>query len=158
MNLRLRACCVSKDGFDECAFRRGRRVTTSQGCRLLVAFACLVTLAGTACRRSIDSSQDISIKEKITPQPVRVGEAEVSVQLADRTANPVTGASIMVEEDMDHPGMSPAFKTANETAPGHYLAQISFDMGGDWVVLLHIKLANGRRIERQMDVRGVRSN
>ena len=31
-------------------------------------------------------------------------------------------------------------------------------MGGDWVVLLHIRLADGRKIERQMDVKGVESN
>jgi hypothetical protein len=28
-------------------------------------------------------------------------------------------------------------------------------MGGDWVVLLHITLADGRRIERQWNVKGV---
>jgi hypothetical protein len=31
-------------------------------------------------------------------------------------------------------------------------------MGGDWVLLFHIKLANGKEIERQMDVRGVSPN
>jgi YtkA-like len=64
----------------------------------------------------------------------------------------------MVEVDMSHPGMSPVFAEATETAPGSYRANIDFSMGGDWVVLLHIKLADGRKIERQVDVRGVRSN
>ena len=52
--------------------------------------------------------------------------------------------------------MAPSFKTATETAPGQYQARISFDMAGDWVVLLHITLADGKKMERQMDVRGVR--
>ena len=123
-----------------------------------IALGCVATLAATACRQSANSSQGISIYEKITPEPVHVGEATVAVRLADATANPVSHATIMVEADMDHPGMGPVFKAANETTPGRYEARINLTMGGDWVVLLHIELANGRKIERQMDVRGVRSN
>ncbi len=87
-----------------------------------------------------------------------MGPATVVVQLADAAANPVAHATIMVEADMSHPGMGPVFGTTSETAPGSYRTQIDFNMGGDWVVLLHIKLADGRKIERQIDVRGVRSN
>jgi YtkA-like len=139
-------------------FSEGRRVATSPFWRLFIAFACFIVLAGAACRRSTDSAQGISIRQEITPQPVRVGEATVAIQLADATANPVTHAAIMVEADMAHPGMAPVFKEANEIAPGSYQTKIIFTMGGDWVLLLHIKLANGSKIERQMDVRGVRSN
>jgi hypothetical protein len=59
---------------------------------------------------------------------------------------------------MSHPGMSPVFATAAETAPGTYTAQIDFNMAGDWVVLSHILLPDGRKIERQIDVNGVESN
>ena len=59
---------------------------------------------------------------------------------------------------MNHPGMAPSFKTATETAPGHYQAGVPFNMAGDWVVLLHITLADGKKIERQLDVRGVLPN
>ncbi len=64
----------------------------------------------------------------------------------------------MVEADMSHPGMSPVFAQASELTPGSYRASVNFNMGGDWILLLHIKLADGRKIERQLDVRGVRSN
>jgi formyltetrahydrofolate synthetase len=139
-------------------FKRGRRVAASLFYVVFISIGCVVTLAATACRQSVDSSQGISIYEEITPQPVRAGEATVAVRLADATAKPVSNATIMVEADMDHPGMGPVFKAANETTPGRYEARINLNMGGDWVVLLHIELANGRKIERQMDVRGVRSN
>jgi hypothetical protein len=92
------------------------------------------------------------------PQPPRLGPATVSIELTDPLQEPVAHAAIMVEADMSHPGMSPVFADAKETAPGTYRAPITFNMGGDWVVLLHIKLADGRRIERQMDVRGVLPN
>jgi hypothetical protein len=136
----------------------GRRVAAPQFCRALLAISCIGTLAIAACQRSDDSVTEISVQEQITPQPPRVGPATVVVDLADAGAKPVSRATIMVEADMSHPGMGPVFDSARETAPGSYRTQIDFNMGGDWVVLLHIKLADGRKIERQMDVKGVRSN
>jgi YtkA-like len=65
---------------------------------------------------------------------------------------------IEVEADMSHPGMGPVFGKAEETTPGNYRAHIVFNMAGDWVVVLRIKLPEGRKIERQTDVRGVQSN
>jgi hypothetical protein len=124
----------------------------------LIAATCVMALSATACRKPVNAAPEISVREQITPQPVRVGEATVALQLADAKADPVTGATIIVEADMTHPGMSPVFKTANETVPGRYEAPITFTMGGDWVLLFHIKLANGKKIERQLDVRGVSPN
>jgi len=57
---------------------------------------------------------------------------------------------------MSHPGMSPLFAEAQETVPGRYQAHLQFQMAGDWVILLHITLPSGKKLERQIDVRGVR--
>jgi hypothetical protein len=110
------------------------------------------------CHRADGSAPDISVEQQIAPQPTRVGPATVTVKLADAARKPIPHATIVVEADMSHPGMSPVFGAANETAAGSYQAHIDFNMGGDWIVLLHIKLADGRKIERQVDVRGVQSN
>ncbi len=59
---------------------------------------------------------------------------------------------------MTHPGMAPVFADAIEVSPGSYKATMNFTMGGDWVVLFHIMMSNGRRVEQQMDVKGVASN
>jgi hypothetical protein len=136
----------------------GRRVAAPPFCGMLLALACAGTQGVSGCHAAVDVAPDISVQQQISPQPVRVGPATVVVQIGDAAAKPVTRASVVVEADMSHPGMSPVFGTASETAPGSYLAHIDFNMGGDWVVLLHIKLADGRKIERQVDVRGVRSN
>jgi hypothetical protein len=122
---------------------------------MLLVCACFAAMTATGCGHTADLSQGISIQEEITPQPARAGDAMVSVQLSDRSAAPIAKASIVVEAEMNHPGMAPFFKAATETTPGHYQAGIAFDMAGDWVVLLHITLADGKKIERQMDVRGV---
>jgi len=120
--------------------------------------ASVAALAATACSRASDAVKDISVQETITPHPVRTGKATITIQLADVSAKPVTHAKIDVEGDMSHPGMSPIFATATETSPGIYTAHLDFNMSGDWVVLSHIVLADGRKLERRIDVSGVESN
>jgi hypothetical protein len=77
--------------------------------------------------------------------------------LSDAIGKPLTGANIAVEANMSHAGMSPMFAEAKETEPGRYQAGLEFPMAGDWVILLHITLSGGQRLQRQFDVRGVRS-
>jgi hypothetical protein len=100
----------------------------------------------------------VAIEREISPQPARVGPAVVTLTLADSSAKPITGAHVVVEADMSHAGMSPRFAEAKETDPGRYLAHLEFQMAGDWVILLHIMLPDGKKLERQFDVRGVRPN
>jgi hypothetical protein len=136
----------------------GRRTAAFRRLGAILIAACMATGAATGCRRASDPAKDISVQEMISPQPVRVGQATIAIQLADASAKPVTHAKISVEGDMSHPGMSPIFATATETSPGMYTAQLDFNMGGDWVVLSHIALADGRKLERRIDVSGVESN
>ena len=58
---------------------------------------------------------------------------------------------------MTHPGMAPIFSDALETSPGTYKAPVNFTMGGDWVLLFHVTLADGSKLEKQADVKGVES-
>ena len=59
---------------------------------------------------------------------------------------------------MSHAGMSPRFAEAKETDPGRYQAHLEFQMAGDWVILLHVTLPDGKKVERQFNVRSVRPN
>jgi hypothetical protein len=136
----------------------GRRTAAFWHLRAILIAAGLVAFAATGCHRDSHAAKDISVQETISPQPVRVGKATIAIQLADLSAKPVTHATISLEADMSHPGMSPVFATATETQPGMYTAQIDFNMAGDWVVLSHILLPDGRKIEKQIDVNGVESN
>jgi hypothetical protein len=122
---------------------------------LLIAVPVFVS-AG--CRRPANHEDGISIIESITPQPVRAGTETISFRLTNESHQPAAGARVQVEGDMNHPGMAPVFADAIETAPGKYRAKLDFNMGGDWVVLFHITLSDGRKVERQMDVKGVESN
>jgi hypothetical protein len=59
---------------------------------------------------------------------------------------------------MSHAGMSPLFAEAKEEQPGRYQARLNFQMAGDWIILLRVTLPGGRKLERQIEVRGVRPN
>jgi hypothetical protein len=125
---------------------------------LCFAIAVAILFMDDGCRKPAAPSGGISIEESITPQPVRTGTETISFLLRNAANSPVTGAHVQLEGDMTHPGMAPVFADAVEGAPGSYKAAINFTMGGDWVVLFHITLSDGRRIERQMDVKGVELN
>ncbi len=123
-----------------------------------LVFACLSAANLTACHKSTAPNQDVSVHLKIMPQPVRQGNSSITIQLAEPSGIPISNAQVNVEGDMSHPGMAPVFGDASETTPGSYQTHLDFNMPGDWVVLLHIRLENGRKIERQIDVRGVVPN
>jgi hypothetical protein len=124
--------------------------------RWLVGLVCAVTLLIASCSRSIESSAFVAIHQEISPEPARVGPAMVTLRFADGAAKPITGAHIAIEADMSHPGMSPLFAEAKETEPGRYQAHLDFQMAGDWIILLHVTLPGGKKLERQIDVSGVR--
>lgn len=120
---------------------------------------CVVLALMTAgCHRPSASIPGVTLQARITPQPVRVGNAAVSVLMKDVNRMPVTHAAVSFEGDMTHPGMSPVFGAAREVSPGNYQGSIDFSMGGDWVVTLHVRLADGRTMEREIPVKGVLSN
>jgi len=116
----------------------------------------LVTQQMTGCSRPAKSPPVVEIEHAISPQPARVGAATVTLKLADATGKPIIGAHIAVEADMSHAGMSPLCAEAKEAEPGRYQAHLHFQMAGDWVILLHVTLPDGKKLERQIHVRGVR--
>jgi hypothetical protein len=98
------------------------------------------------------------MEHALSPQPVRVGPVTVTLRLADGATKPIAGARIALEADMSHAGMSPVFGEAKEVAPGQYQSQLRLGMAGDWVILLRATLPDGKKVERQFDVRDVRPN
>jgi hypothetical protein len=122
----------------------------------LTGIACASTLLITGCSRPAESPLVVEIEHAISPQPARIGPATVTLKLADGAGKIITGAQIAIEADMSHPGMSPFFAEAKETEPGRYEGHLEFQMAGDWAILLHVTLPDGTKLERQIDVRGVR--
>jgi hypothetical protein len=118
----------------------------------------LVTLALTACQQAEDNLPDVSVDLAISPDPPQVGPATVTVTLHDADGEPIGGAEMKLEGTMTHAGMVPVFADATETEPGQYEATLEFTMGGDWIIIVRATLPDGRSLEREFDVRGVKSS
>ena len=110
------------------------------------------------CNRGRAARDDVSIQMQVTPQPVRTRPEMISVRIVDKAGMPVSHARVGIEADMTHPGMAPLFGNVRELGQGRYEGPIEFNMGGDWVVMVQVKAADGRRFERQFLLKDVQPN
>lgn len=115
----------------------------------------VLLLALVSCGRGGQDQPDVAVELAVEPEPPRIGAATVTVTLRDAGGQPLSGAVVRLEGNMNHAGMVPVFADATEVAPGRYRAGIEFSMGGDWFILVHAELPDGRSLERQVDVPGV---
>jgi hypothetical protein len=121
---------------------------------LLFVAACLFFAA---CNQQV-SSAPVAIDSEVSPQPARVGPVTITIKISDSAAQPVSGAHIQLEGDMSHPGMAPVISDTKEIDAGRYRGVLQLNMAGDWVVLAHVILADGRKFEPQINVSGVQAN
>lgn len=128
---------------------------TQHTVRLMCWLFILVLILG-ACSQGNRKEADVSVGLEIFPDPPLVGPAQVVVTLEEADGGLITGAQVNLEGNMNHPGMVPVLAEAKETEPGRYEADLEFTMGGDWYILVQAELADGRTIEHQVDVAGVK--
>ncbi len=125
----------------------------------LTALACAAAALAAGCRGPAVPTPDVLVEHELSPQPPRVGPAVFRIRMTDAASSqPLSGARVRLEGNMTHAGMAPVFAEALEAEPGRYRATLEFTMGGDWVVILHAALPDGRRFERRFDVKGVRAD
>lgn len=111
----------------------------------------------TGCRRAGQNDlADIGVNVTVNPNPPQVGQATVTLTLSEADGQPITGAKVELEGNMTHAGMAPTLTQPNEVSPGRYEAPLEFNMAGDWFILVRATLPDGRKLERQVDVPGVK--
>src|SRR5215213_1660030 len=116
----------------------------------LLCLLCLFGIGFISCKSQ--SSQEVMVAHGVLPQSPRVGRVQIRLRLTDASRKPLTGAEIRLEGNMSHAGMSPVFVDALEVAPGEYRANMDLSMAGDWVVLVHLTLSDGAKLERQFEM------
>lgn len=145
MPLRLDACAAFEP--------RGRaRSSSASFAAVLVLTALLGSLQ--SCGGAADDSSALDVRVRFDPLPF-IGKSTCHVALLDPTGKPLRGARIDVEGNMNHAGMVPVLATAIELEDGRYSAPFEFTMGGDWILMLHIVLADGTVVDRVFDVPAV---
>lgn len=125
-----------------------------------LALASVLTAVVPACGTPAqdDASAELTFELTFDPDPPRVGPSRVTLELSDAAGEPVEGASLRLEGNMNHAGMVPVFADASEVEPGRYAAELEFTMGGDWIVLVDAKTPEGHQQRWRETVSGVRSD
>jgi nitrogen fixation protein FixH len=75
------------------------------------------------------------------------------VTVTDNAGQPVTGAAVEARGDMTHAGMAPVLVSAEETGPGIYVAQMDWNMGGDWILTVTATAPDGRTGSARLETR-----
>ena len=109
------------------------------------------------CHRTPDEA-NVGVDLRVEPSPPKVGKAQLTLDVSDADGKPVEGATLRLEGNMAHAGMKPVFADAKEEKAGRYRAETEFTMAGDWFVLVTGKLADGRLVNKKIDVKGVKAN
>lgn len=127
--------------------------------RWLASWLLLLLIALLGCRSQATEQPALKVSLTVAPDPPVVGTATVTVTLRDATDQPVTGATVDLEGTMTHAGMKSSLATATEQAgeAGVYTAPLEFTMGGDWIIIVRAKLADGRTVEQNFNVSGVKN-
>jgi hypothetical protein len=143
-------------GFGSLLFLKDRRppIAGLQALFLSVLI-CFSFLSG--CRETDKPAPDLVVEHEITPQPPRVGPATITLRLFGADGAPYKDAEIRLEGNMSHAGMRPIFSEARRAGPGRYEAPVEFTMAGDWIILVHITLPQGQKVQRQFAIKGVQS-
>ena len=118
---------------------------------------CLAAVMFGGCGPAVESASDVEVELTLQPSPPVVGDAELDLKLTDASGAPLEGATVRVEGNMNHAGMKPSFADLEEGEPGRYTGTLDFTMGGDWFLLVTAKTADGKRMERKIDVKGVKA-
>jgi hypothetical protein len=134
---------------------RARSGQSSIQWRIVAGALCAASFLSIGCTRRSDSATSLEIQTQISPDPPRVGPNLITLRLVE-SGKALNGAHVAIEANMSHPGMRPQFAEAKETGDGRYDAGLAFPMAGDWVILVRVTLSDGKKMERQIDVRGVR--
>jgi hypothetical protein len=119
-----------------------------------VAWLAAVAL-GSSCAKGTGAADDLTVELRIEPAPPRKGPATLEVTLSDASKAPVRATSVRLEGNMNHAGMVPEVAQASEVEPGRYRGEIEFTMGGDWFVIVDAALADGRKLQRTIQVPAV---
>lgn len=115
----------------------------------------MLLAVGQGCRQQSASKPNLTISYEVSPLPPRVGDVTITINITDGSKKPIAGARIKLEGNMSHAGMAPVIADAEEIGPGRYQTSLKLTMAGDWQVLVHLILPDGRELDQQFEINEV---
>ena len=89
----------------------------------------------------------------MSPSPPQLGPEQFTVTLTDPAGQPISGAQLQVQGDMAMAGMRPESGAMTDEGNGRYVSHgFHFSMGGNWIVTVSGRLADGRTFEQHISV------
>ncbi len=110
----------------------------------------------TACGRIQPAPADttgVQIELAVDPASPAVGPARLLVTLTGPDGQPIDGATVEVEGNMTHAGMTPVFVQTTASEQGRYTVPFEWTMAGDWIVTVRVTLPGGEQVRREFPVR-----
>lgn len=86
------------------------------------------------------------------PAQPGVGPANLVFTVTDKAGRPINDATLEVEGNMIHAGMSPVSARATAGEAGRYTAPLEWTMAGDWIVTINVSLVDGQVVVHQFPV------
>lgn len=112
--------------------------------------ALLAMLSLPACGGPVVDDLGLDVDVGISPTPPVVAPTRVVISIIDTTGRPTLGATVRLEGNTSHAGTPPVFGEAEEVGEGQYVVpSFGFTLAGDWVLTVHITLADGRSTTRE---------
>jgi hypothetical protein len=145
-------------------FTSSRRFRTSGNLKLfanrslgiLASSLCLLAQFSFGCSKPNQKSSALTFQYESQPSPPHVGSNVFIVKLNAKDGTALSGAHVSLEGNMSHPGMSQAITDMEEVGAGTYRGSLNLSMRGDWIVEFHIAMADGRKVEREAELRNVK--
>ena len=118
----------------------------------LLLFAALLTAS--CAPDAAEKSPDIQIT--LEPASVQAND-HITVRLADGDGQPITGAAVSIEGNMNHAGMVPVIvdavqDDADGATDGAYRVPFEFSMMGDWILTVSVTGPDGASYQEDIDV------
>ena len=114
----------------------------------------LVLLGG--CGRSQSAVPPTQAEYQVTfatePAQPLIGDGTVIITVKDKAGQPVDGARLAIEANMNHAGMVPVNAEASGGQAGVYRVPLKWTMGGAWYVDVKLTTTSGQAIQRRFSV------
>jgi hypothetical protein len=119
---------------------------------IAVLFGGLLTACGRIQQSQPENADEVTLDMALEPDQPVVGSTSLIFTLTDQAGQPINNATLKVEGNMTHAGMTPVFGEASTGKDGRYVVPFEWTMGGDWFVTVDVTLPDGQEISREFPV------